>query len=444
MMHSNCPNQLKTSFISKFTCRIDEITENAFEVSFEEFSSVTNSLGESLLGDNDGHEEGQQYHDDCDEKIKFNKDGGGTSSETVETLSLSSSELSSTDNHSEFKMSDASLNCVGHKTPGHETPTLDTEKKKVTCDETTKLSKIEDSSQVLLVESDKDPSNQVSRSENDALDDEQKTVNEDRELEDSEGKENLHSSEEVAVYGVDSKLEPKFYSPCARVLLVESDKDPSNQVSRSENDALDDEQKTVNEDRELEDSEGKENLHSSEEVAVYGVDSKLEPKSYSHCERLYNQAFERRVANSTPKASSLSPTKRNLKQRSTCSNASPKKSSKRNVKQKSICLTDPPKKILGSNDACIRLYNRSTNKQEDGKKRRKSIEKTILKAREIHACRKKISLKDADRFYYEGVQSLVDLDARRSEAAGFLQTKHQPYRFPLELKVKAKLVKEMK
>jgi hypothetical protein len=375
MMHSNCPNQLKTSFISKFTCRIDEITENAFEVSFEEFSSVTNSLGESLLGDNDGHEEGQQYHDDCDEKIKFNKDGGGTSSETVETLSLSSSELSSTDNHSEFKMSDASLNCVGHKTPGHETPTLDTEKKKVTCDETTKLSKIEDSSQVLL---------------------------------------------------------------------VESDKDPSNQVSRSENDALDDEQKTVNEDRELEDSEGKENLHSSEEVAVYGVDSKLEPKSYSHCERLYNQAFERRVANSTPKASSLSPTKRNLKQRSTCSNASPKKSSKRNVKQKSICLTDPPKKILGSNDACIRLYNRSTNKQEDGKKRRKSIEKTILKAREIHACRKKISLKDADRFYYEGVQSLVDLDARRSEAAGFLQTKHQPYRFPLELKVKAKLVKEMK
>ena len=375
MMHSNCPNQLKTSFISKFACRIDEITENAFEVSFEEFSSVTNSLGESLLGDNDGHEEGQQYHDDCDEKIKFNKDGGGTSSETVETLSLSSSELSSTDNHSEFKMSDASLNCVGHKTPGHETPTLDTEKKKVTCDETTKLSKIEDSSQVLL---------------------------------------------------------------------VESDKDPSNQVSRSENDALDDEQKTVNEDRELEDSEGKENLHSSEEVAVYGVDSKLEPKSYSHCERLYNQAFERRVANSTPKASSLSPTKRNLKQRSTCSNASPKKSSKRNVKQKSICLTDPPKKILGSNDACIRLYNRSTNKQEDGKKRRKSIEKTILKAREIHACRKKISLKDADRFYYEGVQSLVDLDARRSEAAGFLQTKHQPYRFPLELKVKAKLVKEMK
>ena len=197
-------------------------------------------------------------------------------------------------------------------------------------------------------------------------------------------------------------------------LIAESNKAPQNQVSRGENNFL---------------------VYSYNEVTeVTEVNSKMKPTSVVAGNILYKQALEQLATITCTPSIYVSPSK-----------GSPSLSANKNPKQKVASSIVSPKKTLGrlynrltkEEDVCTRLYNQSTKKQEEGKKKRKNIEKAILKAREIPNFKNKISLKDAERLYYQGIQSLVHLDARRSEAALLLHTRHEPYLFPPELKEKA-------
>ena len=99
--------------------------------------------------------------------------------------------------------------------------------------------------------------------------------------------------------------------------------------------------------------------------------------------------------------------------------------------------SDVSTKPLGENHSCLRLYNLSKEQQLEGRKRRITIQQALIKAHETPKSTKKISLKDAERLYYEGIKHLLELDSRRIEAAEIYQTQHQPYRFRTEVKEKA-------
>ena len=89
------------------------------------------------------------------------------------------------------------------------------------------------------------------------------------------------------------------------------------------------------------------------------------------------------------------------------------------------------------NYRCIRLYNQSKGRQVEGRKRRTEIQEALKKAKELPEHRaEKISLKDADRLYYQGIKHILDLDHRRLEAAEVLEKQHQPYHFRKEVKAR--------
>ncbi len=110
-----------------------------------------------------------------------------------------------------------------------------------------------------------------------------------------------------------------------------------------------------------------------------------------------------------------------------------------NLAQKNVqSVTAPPriKAPLGENERCVRLYNLSHQQQLEGKKRRRDIEVALEKANELCEHLDKISVKDGERLYYEGVRYLLELDRRRIEAAIHLQTEHKPFCFREELKAR--------
>ena len=94
---------------------------------------------------------------------------------------------------------------------------------------------------------------------------------------------------------------------------------------------------------------------------------------------------------------------------------------------------------------CTRLYNLSWKKQLEGKKRREKIHNMLLTKQKrtnmtnndgIHKQKKKITLKEAERLYYNGVKQLLILDSRRYKSAELNDVEFKPLRFRRSLREK--------
>ena len=232
--------------------------------------------------------------------------------------------------------------------------------------------------------------------------------------------------------------------------LDDSEDEESSEDSRKEIKALIGDMKDLSYD----DEEDIEN-ESTFDDSIDSIESEIKPPSLKAGLRLYEQALARyerleALANhldsskvrTSNKATSETPRYVKLyelglqRQSQKVSKRLIDLSVERKQKQKSHSPKSSTKKPLGENKRCIRLYNLSLQQQKEGRKRRTDIKVASEKAKEIYQHPQKISPKEGDRLYYEGVKQLLELDYRRIEAAHYLQTQHKPFLFREELKEK--------